>query len=130
VSRAALAPSQFLAMVEHHYREDLARNKGKAPKFRCFDCKRWIPANELPLRCNECSGAPERVKRYQYSKVNRKLVLNDAHICNRCVDKHDHLKQMVLNLQFEAYTHGTEKRLTMEAMRKFAGGDPTAKLSV
>lgn len=117
-------------MVSFHYLEELSALRGQAPKFRCFDCKRWIPREELPLRCSECSQEPERVKRYQFSKVKRKLTFNDAHVCKNCVDKHDHLRVMVLNLQFDAYTHGTEKRLTLEAMKKFAGGDPTVRLPV
>lgn len=119
----ALEPSEFLTMVQHKWRDELKRLKGKAPLFRCFDCKRWIPREELPLRCSECSGPNERVKRYAHSKISRKLVTQDAMVCSRCVDKHDHLRKMVLELQFEAYRHGMEKRATMKAMKDFAGGE-------
>jgi hypothetical protein len=116
-------PSEFLALLQHHFSDELKRLRGQAPKWRCYDCKRWIPREELPMKCSECSGAPERVKRHRYSKVARKLVMNDAMICKHCVDKHDHLRQMVLDTMFQAYQHGLEKRLTMEAMGKFARGE-------
>lgn len=118
-SRRALEPSEFLALVQHQYRDDLKKLRFKQPLFRCFDCHRWIPREELPLRCSECSGPNLRGKKIGY---RRKLVTQDAMICSRCVDKHEHLRQMVLDLQFEAYQNGLEKRATMEAMRKFAGG--------
>jgi len=71
------------------------------------------------MRCSECSGPPLQGKKvgYRYKKI-----LQDAMVCSRCVDKHDHLKRMVLDAMFQAYTHGLEKRLTMEAMRKFVTG--------
>lgn len=108
-------------MVQFHYRFELARLRGKEPRFRCFDCKRWIPRNELPLRCSECSGPNLRGKKIGYK---RKLVTQDAMVCCHCVDKHDHLRDMVLELQFDAFRHGQEKRATMEAMKKFAHSLP------
>ena len=122
MSRRALEPSEFLAMVQFHFREELALLKSKQPRFRCFDCKRWIPRDELPLRCSECSGPDLRVEKYRFSKIKRKLVTQDAFVCRHCVDKHDHLREMVLELQFDAFRHGQEKRATMEAMKKFAAG--------
>lgn len=109
-------------MVQHTYRDDLKLLRGKRPLFRCFDCKRWVPREELPLRCSECSGPDLRVKKYPGSRMKRKLVTQDAMVCKNCVDKHDHLKDMVLDLQLEAYRHGLEKRATMRAMKDFAGG--------
>lgn len=105
-------------MVQFRYRDELKRLRFTQPRFRCFDCKRWVPAEELPLRCSECSGPNLRGKKIGYK---RKLITQDAMVCKNCVDKHDHLKKMVLELQFEAYRHGLEKRATMKAMKKFAG---------
>lgn len=109
-------------MVQLRFKDELSALRFKQPRFRCYDCKRWIPAGELPLRCSECSGPDERVAKFRFSKLKRKLVTHDAMVCRNCVDKHDHLKVMVLDLQMEAYRHGLEKRLTMAAMKKFAGG--------
>ena len=119
MSQRALEPSEFLAMVQHRYQDELARLRGKAPRFRCFDCKRWLPCEELPMRCSECSGPNLRGAKVGY---RRKLITQDAMVCKNCVDKHDHLREMVMQLQFEAYRHGMEKRATMKAMKKFAGG--------
>lgn len=116
----AMVPSEFLALVQHRYRNDLKPLHFKQPLFRCFDCKRWIPRAELPLRCSECSGPNLRGKKIGYK---RKLVTQDAMICKNCVDKHDHLVQMVLQLQFDAYAHGLEKEATMKAMKNFAQGE-------
>ena len=69
----------------------------------------------------EKKGRNLRGKKIGYK---RKLITQDAMVCKNCVDKHDHLKEMILGLQFEAYQNGLEKRLTMEAMRKFASGAP------
>lgn len=116
----ALEPSEFLALMQHHWREELKKLRGQAPAFRCFDCKRWIPREELPMRCSECSGPPLQGKKvgYKYKKI-----LQDAMVCRHCVDKHDHLRQMVLDTMMQAYAHGMEKRATMKAMRNFAGGN-------
>ena len=120
MSRQALVPSEFLAMVQLHYAEALKRVRGRSPRFRCFDCKRWVPRDELPLRCSECSGPNLRGKKIGY---RRKLITQDAMVCKNCVDKHDHLKDMVLDLQMEAYRHGLEKRATMRAMGQYARGE-------
>lgn len=122
MSRRALEPSEFLAMVQYTYRVSLARQRGKEPRFRCFDCKRWIPREELPLRCSECSGPNLRGKKGR--SYRGRLITQDAMVCRNCVDKHDHLRDMVLDLQFDAFRHGQEKRATMEAMKKFAHGLP------
>jgi hypothetical protein len=121
MSTRALEPSEFLALMQHHWRDELRRLRAQPPLFRCFDCKRWIPREELPMRCSECSGPPLQGKKvgYRYKKI-----LQDAMICKHCVDKHDHLRKMVLEAMFTAYQHGLEKRLTMKAMRKFAAGRP------
>ena len=119
MSRSALEPSQFLAMVQFQYADELKHQRGKEPLFRCFDCKRWIPREELPLRCSECSGPDLQGKKVGY---RHKKIRQDAMVCKNCVDKHDHLREMVLGLQFEAYQHGLEKRATMKAMKNFAGG--------
>ncbi|SRR5260221_7410647 len=118
MSQRALEPSEFLAMVQYHWNEELKHLRGHSPLFRCFDCKRWIPREELPLRCSECSGPHLRGKKIGYK---RKLITQDAMVCKNCVNKHDHLQKMVLDLQFKAYAHGLEKRATMDAMKKFAG---------
>jgi len=114
-----LEPSQFLAMMQHHWRDELKLLRAKPPLWRCFDCKRWIPRSELPMKCSECSGPPLQGKKvgYKYKKI-----LQDAMVCSHCVDKHDHLRKMVLDAMFTAYQHGLEKRLTMEAIKKFAHG--------
>lgn len=114
-----LTPSDFLAMVQRTYSKELDALRFQEPKFRCFDCKRWVPRNELPLRCSECSGPDLRGKKVGYRK---KLITQDAMVCRNCVDKHDHLKDMILNLQMDAYRHGLEKRATMKAMKNFADG--------
>ena len=71
------------------------------------------------MKCSECSGPPLQGKKvgYKYKKI-----LQDAMVCSHCVDKHDHLRKMVLDAMFTAYQHGLEKRLTMEAIKKFAHG--------
>ena len=114
----ALEPSQFLAMMQHHWAEQLATLKGHQPLWRCFDCKRWIPREELPLRCNECSGPDLKGPKVGYK---HKKIKQDAMVCKRCVDKHDHLRAMIFDLQCQAYAHGLEKR----AMLKTFGKDPS-----
>ena len=115
--RAALEPSEFLAMMQFHWRDELKAIHGFQPLWRCFDCKRWIPRDELPLRCNECSGPDLRGKKvgYRYKRVTQ-----DAMICKNCVDKHDHLREMIYDLQCQAYAHGLEKR----AMQKTFASNP------
>jgi len=117
----ALEPSEFLAMVQHRYSEELARVKGQAPLWRCFDCKRWIPRAELPLRCSECSGPDLKGKKvgYKFKKIRQ-----DAMVCSRCVDKHDHLRDMIFQLQCDVYASGLEKR----AMLKTFANNPTKYL--
>jgi len=114
MSQRPLEPSDFLRTMQHHWNEELKHLRGQAPLWRCFDCKRAIPREELPLRCEECSGASEHVKRHKFSKIKRKLVTQDAMICIKCVDKHDHLRKMVEDLQFQVYARGLERR-AMEA---------------
>ena len=121
MSRSAPEPSEFLAMMQHHWRDELRRLRAKAPLWRCFDCKRWIPREELPMKCSECSGPPLQGKKVGY---RFKKVLQDAMICKNCVNKHDHLREMVLDAMMQAYAHGLEKRLTMRAMKNFASGAP------
>jgi hypothetical protein len=115
--RNAPEPSEFLAMMQHHWQDELKHLRAKAPLWRCFDCKRWIPRDELPMKCSECSGPPLQGKKvgYKYKKI-----LQDAMVCKNCVNKHDHLRKMVLDAMIAAYAHGLEKRLTMEAMKGFA----------
>jgi hypothetical protein len=114
----ALQPSQFLAMMQHHWREELQAISKLEPMWRCFDCKRWIPRSELPLRCNECSGPDLKGKKVGY---RHKKIKQDAMVCKNCVDKHDHLQAMIFELQCQAYAHGLEKR----AMLKTFGSDPS-----
>ena len=118
MSRNAPEPSEFLAMMQFHWRDELTCLRGQAPLWRCFDCKRWIPREELPMRCSECSGPPLRGKKVGYK---HKKILQDAMVCKNCVDKHDHLKNMVLDAMMQAYAHGLEKRATMKAMKNFSG---------
>jgi len=107
-----LEPSEFLAMMQNHWRDELKRLRGKPPLWR------WIPREELPMKCSECSGPPLQGKKvgYRYKKI-----LQDAMVCSHCVNKHDHLRKMVLDAMMQAYAHGLEKRATMRAMGKFAG---------
>lgn len=120
MSQGSTEPSTFLRMMQHHWRDELKRLRGQAPLWRCFDCKRWIPRDELPMKCSECSGPPLQGKKvgYKYKKI-----LQDAMVCSKCVDKHDHLRKMVLDAMMQAYAHGLEKRATMKAMKNFAGGN-------
>lgn len=113
-----LEPSDFLRHMQHHWHEELKHLRGQAPLWRCFDCKRAIPREELPLRCSECSGPDLQGKKvgYRYKKIRQ-----DAMICIKCVDKHDHLKQMVLDFQFQAFAAGLEKR----AMQRAFAENPT-----
>lgn len=120
MSRRELEPSEFLAMVQFTYRDDLALLRGKQPKFRCFDCKRWIPIDELPMRCEECSGPNLRGEKVGY---RRKLITQDAMVCKHCVDRHPHLREAVVSFQLEALRHGLEKRATMRAMGQYAKGE-------
>jgi hypothetical protein len=105
-------------MMQFHWREELALLKGKQPLWRCFDCKRWIPRNEIPLRCEECSGPDLPGKKIGY-RVHK--IKQDAMVCKHCVDKHEHLQEMIFQLQADAYAHGLEKR----AMLKTFGSDPS-----
>lgn len=107
-------------MVQWAYRMDLKLLHGKQPLFRCFDCKRWIPRDELPMRCSECSGPNLRGAKVGY---RRKLVTQDAMVCKHCVDKHPHLRDAVFEHQLEALRHGMEKRATMRAMGQYARGE-------
>lgn len=116
-------PSEFLAMEQARFSEQLKRVRGKSPLWRCFDCHRWIPRDELPMKCNECSGPPLQGKKVGY---RHKKILQDAMVCKNCVDKHDHLREMVLEVMMQAYAHGLEKRATMKAMKEFAGGTVVA----
>jgi hypothetical protein len=118
MSRRAMEPSEFLAMMQFHWREELNAISKQPPLWRCFDCKRWIPRAELPLRCNECSGPDLKGKKVGYK---HKTVKQDAMVCKNCVDKHDHLRDMVYELQAQAYAHGLEKR----AMLSTFGKNPT-----
>lgn len=113
----ALEPSEFLAMMQRHWAEELAHVSKQQPLWRCFDCKRWIPRNELPMRCSECSGPDLKGKKVGYKHLK---VKQDAMVCRRCVDKHDHLREMVFQLQCDAYAHGLEKR----AMQKAFANNP------
>jgi len=117
--RNAPAPSEFLAMMQHQWRDQLKRHARNQPSlWRCFDCKRWIPRDELPMKCPECSGAATQGKKVGY---RHKKILNDAMVCKNCVDKHDHLRKVVLDAMMQAYAHGLEKRATLKAMKGFAG---------
>ena len=102
-----LEPSDFLRGMQHHWKEELSRLKGQAPLWRCFDCKRAIPRDELPLRCEKCSGPDLKGKKvgYRFRKIKQ-----DAMICNRCVDKHDHLRESLRDYQFQVYAQGLERR--------------------
>jgi hypothetical protein len=117
MSRSALAPSEFLAMMQYHWRNELKARKGHAPLWRCFDCKRWIPRDEIPLRCAECSGPDLPGKKIGY-RVHK--VKQDAMVCKNCVDRHEHLQEMIFELQADAYARGLEKR----AMLKTFGANP------
>ena len=119
----ALAPSEFLAQVQHYFAEELKLVRGQQSLWRCFDCKRVIPRDELPMRCEECSGPPLERKLGKFRKATRKIP-QDAMVCKRCVDRHDHLKTMVLNLQVDALQRGLEKR----AMLKTFANNPTKYL--
>jgi len=107
-----LEPSDFLRTMQHHWEEELKHLRGQAPLWRCFDCKRAIPREELPLRCSECSGPDLRGKKvgYKFKKIRQ-----DAMICVKCVDKHDHLRQMVTDFQFQVYARGLERRAMQAA---------------
>ena len=63
-----LEPSDFLAMAQNRYADELKVLRRQSPLFRCFDCKRWIPREELPLRCSECSGPSLRGKKIGYRR--------------------------------------------------------------
>ena len=52
---------------------------------------------------------------YRHKKIRQ-----SAAVCKHCVDKHDHLREMVFKLQCDAYAHGLEKR----AMLKTFGQNP------
>lgn len=104
-------------MMQFHWREELNAIKHREPLWRCFDCKRWIPRGEIPLRCAECSGPDLQGKKIGY-RVHK--VKQDAMICKHCVDKHDHLREMIFQLQCDAYERGLEKR----AMLKTFGKNP------
>ena len=119
MSERCLEPSEFLAMMQHNWRNQLKRLRGQEPLWRCYDCKRWIPRDELPMKCSKCSGPALQGKKVGYK---HKKVLQDAMVCAHCVDKHDHLRNMVLDAMMQAYAHGLEKRATMRAMKQFAGG--------
>jgi hypothetical protein len=104
--------------MQHHWREELKLIRGQAPLWRCFDCKRWIPRDELPMRCSECSGPDLLGPKVGYK---HKKIKQDAMVCKHCVDKHPHLQEMVFKLQCDAYAHGIEKR----AMQKVFANNPT-----
>ena len=110
--RTALEPSDFLRQMQHGFNEELKKLRGQAPLWRCFDCKRVIPREELPLRCSECSGPALKGKKVGY---RFKKILQDAMICIKCVDKHDHLRKMVLDMQFQVYARGLERRAMQAA---------------
>src|SRR5437773_1222267 len=107
MSQRPLEPSDFLRTMQHHWNEELKHLRGQAPLWRCFDCKRWIPREELPLNCSECSGPDLKGKKvgYKFMKVRQ-----HAMVCIKCVDKHDHLKKMVTDFQFQVYAKGLERR--------------------
>lgn len=104
-------------MMQFHWQEELKRVRHLAPLWRCFDCKRWIPRDEIPLRCAECSGPDLKGKKVGY---RHRRIEQPAMVCKHCVDKHDHLKEMIFQLQADAYTRGLEKR----AMLKTFGANP------
>ena len=112
MSRPPLEPSDFLRQMQHHWNEQLAKLRGQAPLWRCFDCKRSIPREELPLRCVECSGPDLVGKKIGY---RRRKIRQDAMICIKCVDKHDHLRKMVQDFQFRVYAEGLERRAMQAA---------------
>lgn len=97
--------------MQAHWDVELRKRTGHAPLWKCFDCKRTIPREELPLRCEECSGPNLRGKKigYRYRSISQ-----DAIICKKCVDKHDHLKKWVEDFQFKIYAEGLERRAMVE----------------
>jgi len=98
--------------MQHHWDEELKHLRGQSPLWRCFDCKRAIPREELPLRCSECSGSSVQGKKigYRFRKIRQ-----DAMVCRKCVDKHDHLRKMVEDFQFQVYARGLERRAMQAA---------------
>jgi hypothetical protein len=112
MSQRALDPSDFLLAMQQHWNEELKHLRGQQPLWKCFDCKRSIPREELPLRCSECSGPDLKGKKIGYRHLK---IRQDAMICIKCVNKHDHLKKMVLDFQFQAYARSLERRATEAA---------------
>lgn len=103
---ASLEPSQVLRAAMHRYRNELAKLEKQPPLWRCFDCHRWIPRSEFPMRCQRCSGPDLKGKKIGYRHLK---VRQDAMICINCADAHTHLREKIFELQMQVYEVGVTR---------------------
>jgi predicted amidophosphoribosyltransferase len=66
--------SDALLFVMRQNLRYLLGQKGKPPHGKCIDCKKDIPTQEFYARCPRCE---------------------QSMVCVRCVDKHDHMHNLI-----------------------------------
>jgi len=66
--------SEVLQLLMVQNKDYLMAQRGKPPLGKCIDCKRDILAMEMYARCPNCE---------------------QSMVCYKCVDKHDHMHNMI-----------------------------------
>lgn len=65
-----ITPSDALRYMMKLNRAELRKLRGGEPQGKCADCKRYVRADEIAVKCDKCSN---------------------TFVCVDCIDKHDHI---------------------------------------